>query len=152
MSIRRWRAATGDPPERGQPEEFMMRAWLLAGLMALGCVAAAAADINGKWVAQVPGFQGDTMEITFNFKADGEKLTGTIGSPMGEREFTEGKISGENISFVLIFEPPGGENKFKITYKGKVAGDQIHITQTFEGGPGGGEGFPPVEYTAKRVK
>lgn len=129
-----------------------LRAWLLAGLLALSCAAAMAADVNGKWVAQVQGFQGDTIEITFNFKTEGEKLTGTISSPMGEREFTEGKISGDNISFVLLFEPPGGENKFKINYKGKVAGDQIQITQTFEGGPGGGEGFPSVEYTAKRTK
>lgn len=128
------------------------RAWLLIAILAVGFTAASAADVNGKWVAQVPGFQGDTFEITFNFKAEGEKLTGTIGSPMGEREFTEGKISGDNISFVLVLSPPGGEGSFKIVYKGKVSADRIQFTQSFEGGPGGGEGFPPVEYVAKRAK
>lgn len=128
------------------------RAWLLAAMVALSCFAASAADVNGKWVAQVPGFQGDTFEITFNFKAEGERLTGTIGSAMGEREISDGKISGDSISFVLVFSPPGGEGSFKIIYKGKVSGDQIQFTQSFEGGPGGGEGFPPIEFVAKRAK
>jgi len=124
----------------------------LVALLTGSAIAAPAADVNGKWLAQVPGFQGDTIEITFTFKAEGTKLTGTIGSPMGERELTEGKISGDDISFALVFSPPGGEGTFKISYKGKVAGDEMKITQTFEGGPGGGEGFPPVEYVAKRAK
>jgi hypothetical protein len=128
------------------------RVWALVALAVLSCGVASAANVDGKWVAQVPGFQGDTIEITFNFKAEGEKLTGTIGSPMGEREFSEGKISGDSISFVLVFSPPGGEGNFKIVYKGKVNGDQIQFTQSFEGGPGGGEGFPPIEYVAKRAK
>ena len=129
--------------------------WLSIALVSILVVSAAAADVSGKWLAQVPGFQGDMIDLTFTFKAEGAKLTGTVGSPMGEQPISEGKISGDDISFVMVFGPPGGgagEGGMKIVYKGKVAGDQIKMTQTFEGGPGGGEGMPPMEYVAKRAK
>ena len=32
---------------------------------------ALAADVTGKWVAEFPGRGGETMTMTFNFKADG---------------------------------------------------------------------------------
>lgn len=131
----------------------MRRAFILliCGLVFTAGLALPASGVDGKWTAQVPGFQGDTFELTFNFKAEGEKLTGSISTPMGENPISEGKISGNDISFLLVVGPPDGERKFKITYKGKLSGDEIKFVQTFEGGPGG-EGFPPVEYVAKRVK
>ena len=52
-----------------------------AVLMAVALVAAYAADVTGKWTAQVPGRGGQTTETTFNFKADGSKLTGTVSGP-----------------------------------------------------------------------
>lgn len=129
-------------------------------LLSVFATSAVAADVSGKWIAQVPGFQGDTIEVTFTFKVEGAKLTGTIGSPMGEQPISEGKVSGDDISFVLVFAFPDGGGgpggSMKINYKGKAAGDEIKITQTFEGGPGGGGGggggFPPQEYVAKRAK
>ena len=130
------------------------KAWVTVAVLALFAGSAAAATVDGKWTAQVPGFQGDQIDITFTFKAEGEKLTGTVGSPMGEQPISEGKISGEDLSFIMVFGSPDGEFKMKIVYKGKLAGDTIKMTQTFEGGPGGGQGggFPPIEYVAKRAK
>ena len=39
--------------------------------------AAMAADVTGKWVGQVQGRNG-AQDVTFNLKADGSKLTGTV--------------------------------------------------------------------------
>jgi hypothetical protein len=36
-----------------------------------------AADVNGKWTAQVPGRNGETRETTFTLKAEGGQLTAT---------------------------------------------------------------------------
>jgi len=114
---------------------------VLVGAVLLLALAACiwAADVTGKWVAQVPGRQG-TVENTFTFKVDGTKLTGTLSTPMGESEISEGKVSGDEISFVIVRK--FGENEMKILWKGKVSGDEIRFTRQFEGGMMGGPGGP----------
>jgi hypothetical protein len=54
--------------------------------------------INGKWIGKVNGPQGE-MELTFNFNVDGDKLTGSDTSPMGEIELTNCVIDGNDFSF-----------------------------------------------------
>ncbi len=114
----------------------------IAILLCILAVAAYAADVTGKWVAQVPGRDGGTREITFDLKADGDKLTGTVTSPMGTRDISEGKVNGDDISFVQVFEF-NGETR-KLVYKGKVSGNEIKFTREFEG-------RPAQEFTAKRA-
>lgn len=106
---------------------------------------AQAADVDGKWVAQVPGRGGQTRETTFNFKVEGDKLTGTVSGQQGDTPISDGKVSGDDISFIVTREFQG--NTIKMNYKGKVAGDEIKFTRTIEGGQ-----IPPVEFTAKRAK
>jgi hypothetical protein len=112
---------------------------LVIGAVVLLCVTAAlAADVTGKWVAQVTSARG-TSETTFNFKQDGAKLTGTIGTQMGESPISEGKVQGDDVSFTQTMSFGGNEMKF--VWKGKVSGDEIKFTRTMEGGmPGGGPG------------
>jgi hypothetical protein len=104
-----------------------------------------AADIDGKWVAQVPGRDGQTREQTFTFKVEGDKLTGTTSGRQGDTPISDGKISGDEISFTVKISFNG--NDVTLLYKGKVAGDEIKITRTREGGD-----QPGQEFTAKRVK
>ncbi len=107
--------------------------------------AAIAADVNGKWFAQQPGGQGQTREMIYNLKAEGEKLTGTIvGGPAGDLPISDGKISGDNISFVMRAEFNG--NTFVLNYKGVVSGDEIKFSLMREGGN------QAREFTAKRAK
>jgi len=54
--------------------------------------------IEGKWVGKISGQQGD-IELTFNFKVDGDSLTGTNSSSMGENNLTNGVVDGNNFSF-----------------------------------------------------
>jgi hypothetical protein len=117
-------------------------------LLALAVLPALAADVSGKWVAQVPGRDGQTREQAFTFKQDGEKLTGNVSTPMGEQEISEGKVSGDDISFVVVMKMQ--DREMKQLYKGKVAGSEIKFTREMQGGPGGG-GRPPVEFTAKKA-
>ncbi len=118
----------------------------LSACFVLAAVAMAwAADISGKWVAQVPGRGGQTRETTFNFKADGTKLTGTVSGMQGDNPISDGKIDGDNISFTVVNSFNG--NEVKLLYKGKVAGDEIKFTRTRDGGT-----QPPQEFTAKRAK
>jgi hypothetical protein len=115
----------------------------------LAAVAAFAADVTGKWTAQVPGRGGQTREVTFNLKADGEQLTGTITTPRGDTDISDGKVNGDQISFAQTMEFNG--NSMKIVYKGKVSGDSIEFTREFkrEGDDGQAQS---TTFTAKRAQ
>ena len=119
---------------------------ILSAVMVLaGIVVAQASNVDGKWVAQVPGQGGQTREVTFNFKAEGAKLTGTVSGRQGDTPISDGTIKGDDISFTQTFEVQG--NSIKLTYTGKVTGDEIKMTRKRDGGD-----QPATEFTAKRVK
>ena len=106
---------------------------LLAGL-GLFSVLTFAADVNGKWTATMETPRG-AQTSTFTFKADGDKLTGTVeGARGGPVEIQDGKISGDDISFVVVREMQG--NQLKMVYKGKVEGNEIKMKVGREGGEG----------------
>jgi len=106
-----------------------------------------AADITGKWTAEFSTPVGGAQKYTFEFKVDGEKLTGKayferLGQK-GEADLLEGKIAGNEISFIENLDTGG--DALRITYKGKIAGDEINFTRQV------GD-FSTVEFTAKRIK
>ncbi len=116
---------------------------LVAGLSVFATVAQAA-DVTGKWVAQVPGRGGETRETTFNFKVDGEHLTGTMSGRQGDVALSDGKIKGDELSFNVAMSFQGNDVKF--AYKGKVSGDEIQFTRQREGSD------RSQEFSAKRAK
>jgi hypothetical protein len=121
-----------------------MRNFRLCVLFLLAAaVAAYAADVSGKWVAQAPGRGGQTQEVTFNFTVSGDTLSGTVAGPRGESPISEGKVNGDEISFAQVMEFNG--NQVKLLYKGKVSGDEIKFTRQREGGE------RVQEFTAKKA-
>ena len=100
------------------------------------------ADIIGDWIAQVPSRQG-TVETVFTFRGHGTELTGTVSDPQGETAISEGKINGDEISFVVVSSLGG--NEVKLVYKGKVSLNEIKFTREEQGGMG-----QPQEFIAKR--
>ncbi len=121
------------------------RIWMPLLILLAAAIALPAADVTGKWKAEMPGPGGATREVTFTFKVEGDKLTGSMTTPRGEREISEGKVSGDQISFVMVM--PGREGgQVKVLYTGKVAGDEIKFTSRREGGA------RSFEFTAKRAQ
>ncbi len=113
-------------------------------LMALLAIPAMAADITGTWKATAEGPNG-TMERTFVFKVDGNKLTGeTISSMFGKSAITDGKIEGDTFSFTITLKFQ--DNEMKLNYKGKVEGEQIKMTVE---SPMGGQ---TINWTAKKAE
>lgn len=115
----------------------------LASLSTAFTLIAAAADVTGKWVAQVPGRDGQSREVVYNLKADGSKLTGTMSGPQGaEIAISDGKIEGDSIAFDVKLEFNG--NSMVRKYSGVVSGDEIKMkSQTQRGAQ---------EFVAKRSK
>ena len=104
-----------------------------------------AAGVAGKWTAEVPGRGGNLQNVTFDFKADGETLSGTVTSPRGEVPIEDGKISGDDLSFSATLK--FNDNEVKILYKGKVDADgTIHFTRERAGGDGN-----KAEFVAKKA-
>ena len=59
------------------------------------------------------------------------RLTGTVSGGRNETPIADGKISSDEISFTVTMERQG--NTIKMTYKGKVIGNEIKLTRTREG-------------------
>lgn len=110
-------------------------------------VCAFAADLTGKWTAEFSTPVGGAQKYTFEFKVDGEKLTGKAHfermGQKGEADLLEGKIAGDEISFIENLD--AGGNTLRISYKGKIAGDEIKFARQV------GD-FSTIEFTAKRIK
>src|SRR5215831_12117280 len=105
-------------------------------------VTAYAADVDGTWAGTVQGPMGD-IPVSFTFKADGAKLTGTTlgfdGSPV---PIMDGKIDGNTITFTVTFD--FGGMPFMLSYKGIVSSDQNNMS---------GEAFGmPFEFVLKKAK
>ena len=115
--------------------------------VALFCaLPARAADVTGKWKAEFDTQVG-VQKYTFDLKVEGGKLTGKASfermDQKGEADLQDGKVNGDDISFVEKLNFQG--NEIPITYTGKVAGDEIKFTRKV------GD-FATEEFVAKRVK
>jgi hypothetical protein len=125
-----------------------MRTLVLVALVGTLVFAAQAADVTGKWTAQIPARgpagRGPT-ELTFVLKAEGKNLTGSVnGGRGGDSALRDGVVNGDEISFTAA--GAFGGDAF---YKGKVSGDTIAFSRTMEGED---YGTKPTTFTATRVK
>ncbi len=99
--------------------------WALALTFLLAAMAPAA-DVNGKWVSTMTTPDGQSRQSTMNFKVEGSALTGTISGRAGDTPISEGKVSGDQISFVVVRS--FGGNEIRMNYQGKVSGNEIQFT------------------------
>jgi hypothetical protein len=122
-----------------------MRILWHGALLGVLAIAAYAADVTGKWTAEVPGRSGNMQTNTIVLKQDGTKVTGTLdGGRGGPVEITNGKVEGDTVSFTVVRNFNG--NEIKQNFKGTVSGSEIKFTRTMEGG----NAAQPVEFTAKK--
>ena len=111
-------------------------------MMALTTATAFAADLTGAWTGSMKSPNGDDFQITFTFKQDGPKLTGTVQGPQGDpMDITDGKVDGDKFSFNVSF------NGMTIKHDGTVTGDEIKMTTKSDNAD-----FPGGEMTLKRGK
>lgn len=93
---------------------------------------ALAADISGTWSGSMQ--TGDNpYPLTFSFKQDGAKLTGTVIGPSGQPlTLQEGKVSADKVSFFVQAEVNG--NLAKFLSEGIIKGDEIALNIKIDGG------------------
>ena len=107
---------------------------------------APANDVTGKWSAEFDTQVG-VQKYVFDFKLDGEKLSGKASfermGQKGEAEIKEGTVVGDVVSFTEMLDFQG--NLVPITYTGRVVGDEMKLTRKV------GD-FAVEKIVAKRVK
>jgi len=122
----------------------MFAAVLIAVAVALVPAAAQNAkkiDITGQWEMTVESPQGQ-MVITANYKQEGETLTGTHVSEMGESPL-KGTVKGADVEYKISIDMGG--QQMEIVHQAKVDGD------TMKGSADLGE-MGAIPFTAKRKK
>ncbi len=75
---------------------------------------AATATLDGKWTGTLKTPDGNQFPLTYTFKTDGGKFTGSAESPEGKWNITDGKIAGDDFSFVVTVN-----DSTKIAHTGK---------------------------------
>jgi hypothetical protein len=104
---------------------------------------ALAADVTGRWKAEVPMSDGN-VPIVLQLRADGDKLSGVIYADQGQVDLRDGKIAGDEISFALEYDDDGTPVRYD--GKGKVEASQIRFS-VVRAGSG-----RTVEFIAKRAE
>ncbi|MEP7232661.1 MAG: hypothetical protein ABI691_20545 [Ginsengibacter sp.] len=79
------------------------------------------ADLNGKWTCIIKTPDGNELPVTYNFKVDGDKLSGTAESPNGVVPIDSGKVAGDTFSFQVTVD--GND----YPHKGKVYDDSCGL-------------------------
>ena len=95
--------------------------------LALLCLASAwAAGATGKWTATFNTQVGE-QKYTWDLTTAGSKLTGKYTSTNGNGEITEGKVDGDQLSWVenLNFQ----DMPLRIEYKATLTGDELKISR-----------------------
>jgi hypothetical protein len=97
--------------------------------IALGCcfifLMAVIASLDGKWVGVINTPDGNVLNVAYNFKVDGDKLTGTAESPSGMVTIDSGRVAGNDFSFKVTVD--GND----YPHKGKFYDDSCGIDIDF---------------------
>ncbi len=99
------------------------------------------AHVDGAWRATYKTTEGHSHEFTLTLKGDGGGLSGTISSPRGKVDFTEGTVDGRNVAFTVTRR--ANYDEIDVTFKGTVEGHVMRLSMQV--GP-----REPIAVTARR--
>ena len=112
-----------------------------AFLMILFAAASWGAGISGTWQLSYVRESGQTHVSTLTFKEDDGKISGTLSSPLGNAPVSDVKVTGNDISFLVVRRAQYDD--ITVSYSGKIEGDTMHLSMQYSG-------RPAVSITAKR--
>jgi hypothetical protein len=103
---------------------------ILLAALTLFAGLAYSAEVSGKWQSSFESPIG-ALKYTYDLKVDGATVSGKavreLDGQKTEVAIREGKLSGENVSFVEPLEFDG--QAVRIEYTGKISGDEMKLTR-----------------------
>jgi len=82
-------------------------------------------DLTGNWVARSPRGDGTSRDTYLNLKQEGSRITGSIRVTQFYYKISES--TGGPEGFTITGSMMDGHNERRVTYEGKLAGDELHI-------------------------
>ena len=91
-------------------------------LMLLAATMSTAADVSGRWLGKL-----GNSELALNLKVEAKKLTGTIYTPDGDGPISNGKVSGNTITFTY------STNGVSMPFTGTLNGESLDLSTVIQG-------------------
>lgn len=89
-----------------------------------------AGDLSGTWTGQVPTRNGETQDVVFKLKQDGNTLRGKLYGDNGDLEIIEGSVAGDTLQFVIKTDGYSGATRF--VYQGTLKNGELHLSRETE--------------------
>ena len=112
-------------------------------IVALLCACAlSAADLTGIWIGQIPARNGEMQDVAFKFTQNGTALGGKLYGDYQSTQITEGKITGDQITFVVNAPEQAGNqiNRARLSFSGSIQNGELELTREREGATNAGNG------------
>ena len=115
---------------------------MLVAILFLSALNLFAGDITGIWIGQIPARNGELQDISFKFTQDGATLGGKLYGDYQSTPITEGKISGDQVTFLVIAPEQSGNqiNRTNLRFSGSIKAGEIELTREREGSTNAGHG------------
>lgn len=101
-----------------------MKKMFSLSLMLLCCVFvcfAASVNLNGQWHGILKTDDGNEYPLKYNFKVEGDKLTGTAKGPNGNLPIADGELHGSDFTFTVMLD------KMELLHSGKFYPDSVSL-------------------------
>lgn len=91
------------------------------------------ADVSGMWMGQIPA-RNQMLDIAFQFTQTGETLSGKLYGDYESTAISEGRISGDNVSFVVTAKEQAGNqiNETRLRFTGILKDGVLELTRERE--------------------
>lgn len=101
----------------------MKKSFFLFVLLIFSYFACLAASIgmNGMWYGTLKVDDATQYPLQYNFKVEGDKLTGTAKGPTGDLQITDGEVHGNDFTFAVQLQ------KLYLIHSGKIYPDSIGL-------------------------
>lgn len=101
-----------------------------------------AGDLAGVWTGQITGRNGEKTDVAFKFTQIGNTLTGKLYGEYQSAPIIEGKVTGDQLDFVVIAQEQSGNqiSDSRWRYTGVVKNGDIELTREREGSTNAGNG------------
>ena len=114
----------------------------LAGAAIFTTLLLAQNSFTGRWLSEVVNPDGEHRDVTFFLKQDGSALTGAVLQNYRMQDIAEGKVNGDEASWVVVTHFGGQERRAE--YHARLSGGEIRVNMPRFGSR------PPVELVAKK--
>jgi alpha-galactosidase len=119
------------PNAAGRIPDSFMKFLIFLYLLATPC---SASELTGNWLVATPNGDGTTRRTYFKLQQRGGRITGTIRWTLHLYSITESTGGPED--FRVTAAMPLGSSERRVTYRGKLAGEELQLTQIQGPAPG----------------